>query len=475
MHRVEKNGVGLLFKFAKLSLMPPSLRVVMVLFVSAVTGAAGLMGAPGRSQDELRKEVHRFAGLRQNDVQREIALFVDNATLEEVVQIHRILDGERNWGTTEILYRHLFLRWGMLDGPAALRAASSNRSSARARYEGDAAAGWAHYDPKQAWKEILAVSNGRTAAGGVPSHALYVIAEHDLELALTFYEDLPPSRTCLECNAGNICLAAARQGKYETVFAALDRMKRGPARNALRDRFWSTLGQVMAGDAFEWLDRMKTEEDRNAARIKAYVGWADADSETALDQVLHIGDATLFENTLLAVVQVWGRRARSEEVTRFLRRLPQDLSERSTLGLAAHLAQADAPTTLAWIETFSEASIRNEAMARTIRVWSQLDSDAARDYIRRIDDLEVRGALLANYLLTKLKNKTLQPQDFEEIASAFSKEWTKRLLRQIGTNLMNPSINDTQFFDLEAFVAFVKNRPNWTDADRAPVLASIGR
>lgn len=454
--------------------MPLLPRVLKVLFL-IVVGSFAVCAAAERGLEDLQKEVLRLETIEPFNLDREIAVLVDDATLAEVVHLHRILGEGRASVASGRIYLRLFLRWGKLDGPAALRAASNDPSASRARYEGEAAAGWAHYDPRRAWQEIVAVSQGRAAAGSGSSSALYVIAERDLELALTFYQELPPSRSCLECNAGNICIAAIRMGKFDVIFAALDRMRPGPARNALRDRYWTLLGEVLEGNAMDWLTRMTTKEDRDAAEIKAYMGWAAVKADVALDHVLRIQDTAQFENTLLAVVQVWGRRARTEDVKRLLSRLPKDLSERSTLGLASHLAGVDAAATLPWVQAFVSSSVRNEALARVVRVWAQLEPDAARDYFRRIEDLDLRGVLVANYLLSKLQNKTLQAKDLEEIIVTFDKEWSKRLLRQIGTNLMNPKINDTQFFDIEGLVAFVNARPEWTEPDRAFVLGAVGR
>lgn len=251
-------------------------------------------------------------------------------------------------------------------------------------------------------------------------------------------------------------------------------MPRSEHRSALRDVYWEAMGEYEGPRAWAMASNQTDEDDRAAAELHLMSGWANADFSGSFDWAIGLSSEARRDAALGAVIQSWGRGARSSEVAEIIARLPDDLGEKTVLGMARQFANLDPVATMKWAETIANSSLREEMQQRVIKSWTTQQPEEAREYIRSLADLNIRGALLWSYLFARFDNHTLTMSDLDEILTGFSKSWKVYLLKRLVVAIVDPSTGADAFIRRTDFATKVEARSDLSDSDKMDILAPLG-
>lgn len=453
--------------------MPPVRLLVVFTFLVPFIARGSEPADDAQGPSRVVSEVQRIERLGLMDQSAAIRPFIASLSADELQELRAFLERDRTLMITESLWPGLLRAWGRIDGPAALACAQGRHTAKRVALESSAIVGWASYAPEAAWERILLLSNRGADRRYQTPLVLAVIAERDLALAIRLYQDLVPEHACLACHAENLVAVAMKLGQILNVRNGLATIPPGPARTAMFESYWETLGTYMQRDALTELATLTDPTERATAEIKLCSGWAERDPTGCFEYIFAHPDPRQAEALILPAIQVWTRGAVAEDVARVVKRLPPDLAARSLQAISGHLARINPVATLDWLASFTDNQVRTDGLAAAMWNWALSDPDAALEYMHGITDKEMRGILVWNYVRAQIRNKALRPEHLAELEYGFDENWVRRLLATIAADLSNPHINDTQFFDIEAFVDFVRRTPALQDADRTRVLESL--
>lgn len=366
-----------------------------------------------------------------------------------------------------------FQRWGELEPAAALARADSSLSAERVENINYVMRGWAKRAPAEAWEKLGELSSGFTDLRYDAGHPFTLLAEQDLNLAAAKFQEMPARRQCLECLANNLCMVAFARGRAAMIEALLAAMPEGEHRAALRDTYWEFTGLYEQARGWKKLSAWGTASDRMAAELNLLEGWTEVDFGASYEQAMSLQPKTRRDAALGVVLQRWARGARSSEVAEIIPLLPDDLGEKVVLGLAAQFGNLNPAATMAWAEVLQTPSLREEVQSRVIRAWTALAPEAARDYIRRQTDLDIRGILLWSYLFRRLDNHTLTVEDFDEILPRFAPSWKVNLLSRLVVQLVDPRAQSDGFIARSAVIEKINGRTDLLPEQRKAILKPL--
>lgn len=272
----------------------------------------------------------------------------------------------------------------------------------------------------------------------------------------------------------NLIVVAFTRGDADVIQQEIAAMPRSEHRSALRDVYWEAMGEYEGPRAWAMASNQTDEDDRAAAELHLMSGWANADFSGSFDWAIGLSSEARRDAALGAVIQSWGRGARSSEVAEIIARLPDDLGEKTVLGMARQFANLDPVATMKWAETIANSSLREEMQQRVIKSWTTQQPEEAREYIRSLADLNIRGALLWSYLFARFDNHTLTMSDLDEILTGFSKSWKVYLLKRLVVAIVDPSTGADAFIRRTDFATKVEARSDLSDSDKMDILAPLG-
>lgn len=424
-----------------------------------------------RPERDVIAEWRALQSLSTETLPSKAQLLIQSLTAAELALVRAEVFGTPASPDNDAASTTVLARWGELEGPAAYAFAAQDTTFRRPDLETAALRGWAKHDPRAAWDRLMVISNRGADRRYGEEELLGVIAETNLPLALELFEDLTSDRSCLMCNASILVLHARRRGQLPLISDEIGRLPAGPAREALRDAYWNSLGKYSPAEALRLLGGA-SPGDAEAARVQLLVGWSLRDFSAALDYALaNLREAAL-DRALLLMVQSWAHGAVAEDVGAVIRRLPANLSERSLLGLVRALARVDPKAATEWSATFANDAIRTECLSRAMWEWARVDAEAAHAYLRAQKDLGTRGWLLRSYVLTRVSNNTLRLGDLEGFTE-LNPDWVSDVLAELSLRLVDPSSNRTGSFDLKAYVNWVRANPQLNETQRARALGPI--
>jgi len=390
-------------------------------------------------------------------------------TLELREQIEAAPPSLRN----DLLLNYVYERWGELDGAAALVAAANDKTIRKAEREGLALRGWARTQPQTAWDKVLEISNRGADRRFDVEELIFDIAEKDVALAVTLFEDLMDGRACLVCCGKQIAYHALVQNRLDVVEKGIAHLAPGPVRNGLRDAYWETLGEFAAPRAIAAYPAVSDVNDRMAAQVHLAKGWAMRDMKTALQYVTQKYDREMAERAVLPMIQEWSQGAVPEDVRGVVQSLPTDLSQQSMLGVTRALARVDPRSAIGWAARVTNAAIRNECLFQTMGEWTATDGAAARAYLDAQPSNEERGALIRGYLFARLTNQTLNLSDVRLVDANINAAWIVETLNRLSLGLADPSTNTTRTFDTKAYADWVNGLKRLDAAQKAKALEPL--
>jgi hypothetical protein len=446
--------------------------LVMAMLCCAV--AVARADAPVKPREQINTGLQQLLQSPVTATNEHAQILFDHLTLDETLMARDILLAAKPSTNWEIAIGVLLQHWARLDGPSAYDFAQSQQAISKVNAISNVLYGWAWSDPAKAWDELMLISNRGADRRFSLMDAFDVIGAKNLDLALQLYEDLLPDRSCLKCCASRLLIAASQTGDFDKIFRQLGRMPAGPTRDALRDEYWEYFGHYMPEWALRNLKTMTDPADLKAAETNFCIGWAYTRFDDCMDYILKQAPSRRDELILVAV-QAWAKHTMQGEVSRFVKTLPADLSERSLLGLATSLASIDPQVTLEWLKKFTSSRMRTEALGRAMTRWAKIDHEAAHQFINAGEEIETRGILLWYYLLAKLSNHTLDFSELDEIDARYSLAWRVSLFEEMAIELADPSINNGGKYDLTAFSAKVEARTDFSPADRMKILLPLKR
>lgn len=402
--------------------------------------------------------------------------FLQKLEKAEFPLVAESLDSFSNTPTSERFTRDLCYYWGKISPTDALSYANSYANEDRPLYIRQAIIGWATFEPRNAWEEIMTISNYGANIKYKAEVVLATIARKDIPLAMELFSQLRPTRACLSCGSQYIISVAADLGRLEEIKENLDLIPKGVSKERFFEKYWEALGYYTQQDAVQQLRSLPPGSNYTNAETSLIIGWAKLAPDECMDYVISNFKGQRLQELVPYIINQWAKSDFLGDLTLFLNKIPNDyVIDTSTIAVIDDMMVLDPVGTISWIETIENDSLNNEAFKKAIWSWATFEPDNAKDFVTSTEDLKLKDQLTWYFLLSSFQNKTLKFDYLELIADMDSANIRLQLIEKLAVYIADPEKNSNLPINSDQFAEFIRNLEMIEDEVRQNFLQILNR
>ncbi len=289
--------------------------------------------------------------------------------------------------------RHLILlRWGALDGMAAMEHALAHTPNARLRQAIDnVLTGWAGSDPEGAFAWYREVTKSDTFPGGkgrLQSQLWSIFsnwASQDFDAAfeaLTAMESKDDRRSAWFGLAKVVGIESYRDDLLENARGIEDRERYDEAMSAVLSA-WAFYSPV---EAASWIEKAEFEpRERQRRQFDLGTTWVQSDPATAANWLLSQTDDRWRGTTISMVGQMWAHRDPNALAAWIIEIGLSEDTDMAVRHLVSSTASLNPKNALEWARRITDERSRIRAMKEVVTTWERQAPGAATAHLQSIE------------------------------------------------------------------------------------------